>query len=197
VYNERSHDDRGSRTISSYSGDERLIYGQRSFFCWSAFKTGRARIPETTRLLLQDSLEVLGNPTTGITFTKLTVDYPSDSCSGLANTTNDAKGLEFDYLSKSDSTTVISFQEGNCSATDIECVLDSPVPAKCRLNVRMNAAFVLTVALIVKAIYMITINIVARGHTKRSLLTFGDVIVASASNPELRIQGYVPLTLPC
>ncbi|KAF2637405.1 hypothetical protein P280DRAFT_406770 [Massarina eburnea CBS 473.64] len=36
---------------------------------------------------------------------------------------------------------------------------------------------------------MIAVNISARGHLKRQLLTFGDVIVASASHPELRIQG--------
>ncbi|ORY16526.1 hypothetical protein BCR34DRAFT_476053 [Clohesyomyces aquaticus] len=36
---------------------------------------------------------------------------------------------------------------------------------------------------------MISVNVLARGKLKRHLLTFGDVIVASASNPELRVQG--------
>jgi hypothetical protein len=37
---------------------------------------------------------------------------------------------------------------------------------------------------------MCTVNLLARGRVKRHCLTFGDVIVASASHPELRIQGY-------
>ncbi|KAF2017754.1 hypothetical protein BU24DRAFT_478909 [Aaosphaeria arxii CBS 175.79] len=36
---------------------------------------------------------------------------------------------------------------------------------------------------------MIAVNLIARGSVKRQLLTYGDVIVASASDPELRIQG--------
>ncbi|KAF2471018.1 uncharacterized protein BDR25DRAFT_223902 [Lindgomyces ingoldianus] len=36
---------------------------------------------------------------------------------------------------------------------------------------------------------MISVNLLARGKLKRQCLTFGDVLVASASNPELRVQG--------
>ncbi|KAF1948120.1 hypothetical protein CC80DRAFT_432298 [Byssothecium circinans] len=36
---------------------------------------------------------------------------------------------------------------------------------------------------------MVAVNVHARGHLKKQLLTFGDVIVASASNLELRVQG--------
>lgn len=73
--------------------------------------------------------------------------------------------------------------------THVNCLLLDPEPAKCRLNVRMQAAFILAGCLLVKAIYMAAVNLLARGKLKRQLLTFGDVIVASATNPELRVQG--------
>lgn len=53
----------------------------------------------------------------------------------------------------------------------------------------MNAALVLVAAVIIKAVYMCTVNFAARGHIKRQLLTSGDVIVAAASHGELRVQG--------
>lgn len=54
----------------------------------------------------------------------------------------------------------------------------------------MSAAFILVSALVIKAAYMCAVNLLARGKLKTHCLTFGDVIVASASNAELRVQGY-------
>lgn len=86
-----------------------------------------------------------------------------------------------------------NFAVGNCSlGINVECELSDPKPAKCRLNIRMNAAFILAGALVIKAVYMVTTNILARGRVKRQLLTFGDVIVASALYPDLHVSGYVP-----
>ncbi|KAF2681141.1 hypothetical protein K458DRAFT_444963 [Lentithecium fluviatile CBS 122367] len=180
-----------SSSSNSYYSNQAPIYSN-SFICWSAFKSGRAHIAEAKILLLQDSEDALGSPVSGSSYTKIIVRYARENCSGLANTTTDVRALEFDALSANNVTAsgYIRFQEGGCTVDgSVKCTLSDPVPAKCRLNVRLNAAFVLTVALIIKAVYMVTVNIVARGHFKRSLLTFGDVIVASASNPELRIQG--------
>jgi hypothetical protein len=53
----------------------------------------------------------------------------------------------------------------------------------------MQAAFILGGCLVIKAIYMVTVNLLARGKVKKQCLTFGDVIVASATDPELRIKG--------
>ncbi|KAH7138568.1 hypothetical protein B0J11DRAFT_514755 [Dendryphion nanum] len=73
--------------------------------------------------------------------------------------------------------------------THVKCYLYDAQPSSCRLNVRMNAAFVLMGCLVIKATYMVLINFHARNKSKRHCLTFGDVIVASASHPELRVQG--------
>jgi len=184
--------DNDTQSTYSYSEGQMPLYGTNSFVCWSAFKTGHAHIPKSRRLLLQDSTDALGNPGTGSMYTKLVVTYAQENCSGMANTTSDVTALEFEYVSKFNASERIAFWEGNCTAGEsMSCMLSDAVPAKCRLNVRLNAAFVLTVALIIKALYMIAVNVSARGHLKRQLLTFGDVIVASASHLELRIQGYV------
>ena len=55
-------------------------------------------------------------------------------------------------------------------------------------NVRMQAAFILSGCLIIKAIYMIAVNYRARSKTKHHCLTFGDVIVASVLDPDLKIK---------
>jgi len=75
--------------------------------------------------------------------------------------------------------------------THLLCTLHEPTASKCRLNVRMSAAFVLMGCLVMKAVYMCVVNLLARGKAKQHCLTFGDVIIASASNPELRVQGSV------
>jgi hypothetical protein len=55
----------------------------------------------------------------------------------------------------------------------------------------MSAAFILGTCLLIKAVYMCTINLLARCKPKTQCLTFGDMIVASASHTELRVQGLV------
>lgn len=83
------------------------------------------------------------------------------------------------------------YQERNCRmGSNVVCVLQEPFKSNCRLNVRMSAAFVLMGCLVIKALYMCAVNLLARGKLKQHCLTFGDVIIASASHPELRVQGY-------
>lgn len=55
----------------------------------------------------------------------------------------------------------------------------------------MSAAFILLGCLALKAVYMCAVNLLARGKSKTHCLTFGDVIVASASHVNLRVKGFV------
>ena len=57
----------------------------------------------------------------------------------------------------------------------------------CRLNVRMEAVFILTGCLTIKAAYMVIVMFRARRKVKTRCLTFGDVIVASVLDPKTRI----------
>jgi hypothetical protein len=123
------------------------------------------------------------------------VHYASQNCTKYMKT---AANANLDELEKAQSRDTryysynARFTEGNgaCSmGTHVICTLHDPGPSKCRLNVRMSAAFVLMGCLVIKAIYMCTVNLLARGKLKEHCLTFGDLIVASASNPELRVQG--------
>ncbi|CAN9109107.1 unnamed protein product [Alternaria alternata] len=83
-----------------------------------------------------------------------------------------------------------AYRVGDCSmGKDVICTLHEQTASKCRLNVRMSAAFVLMGCLVIKAVYMCAVNLLARGKVKQHCLTFGDVIVASAADPELRLQG--------
>lgn len=76
----------------------------------------------------------------------------------------------------------------DCSLRDnVECEAQGYEP-KCRISVRMSAALTLAICLIIKATYMIIINVSSRHSIKSQCLTFGDVIVASAMDPDLRIR---------
>jgi hypothetical protein len=78
---------------------------------------------------------------------------------------------------------------GNCTTDNgIDCLLSNPQAKQCRMNVRMQAAFILTGCLFIKAIYMIVQNVRARHQTKTHCLTYGDVIVASVIDPTLKIK---------
>ncbi|PVI06681.1 hypothetical protein DM02DRAFT_649430 [Periconia macrospinosa] len=162
------------------------IYSASSFVCWSALRAGKAHYAREPFMMKREDTAILGDTDRpGTYFDTITVTLPK-SCERLKNTTTDIDGLEH-YLPDS---TRFGESKDECALSEkIKCYLKDPVPVKCRLNVRMSAAFVLMAGLVVKAIYMVTVNILARGHRKEQLLTFGDVIVASASNPDLRIQG--------
>lgn len=177
----------------NYSLVEAYISDSSSFVCWSAFRTGKAHFPESTLVLTEDS-SVLGNIADQFDrqYNRITVHWAKENCTGLANSTTDLSKLEASYVKPDNYYDSIAYVDGDCvMGSSVVCSLSDSKQAQCRLNVRMNAAFILAACLVTKAIYMITINLLARGKLKRQLLTFGDVIVASASTPELRIQGYV------
>jgi hypothetical protein len=169
---------------SYWDTGELMLQDPGSFLCWSAFRTGTPHYPRSTYVLVEDSTTM---STYNTRFTKMIVNYATDNCTGLANSTSDVERLEATYNNEWGYPT---YTDGECEmGTSVFCALFDSQPAQCRLNVRMNAAFVLASCLIAKAIYMIAVNLVARGKLKRHVLTFGDVIVASASDPEIRVQG--------
>jgi hypothetical protein len=81
------------------------------------------------------------------------------------------------------------YSVGSCDmGADIACTLGDEQPKQCRMNVRMQAAFILAGCLGIKAAYMIILNYRARRRTKNHCLTMGDVIVASVLDPDLKIK---------
>ena len=160
-----------------------------SFLCWSAFRTGKASFSQSLHGMDSDltSSNSIGSghqSVLGVAYDEIRVSWTKSDCSSLAGTWDkDLATLEKEYKGYGD---VRIYGQGKCH---VRCSLVGEKPAKCRLNVRMNAACVLAVVLTIKAIYMVTMNFLARGKIKTQLLTFGDVIVASASNTELRVQG--------
>ncbi|CAI6339628.1 unnamed protein product [Periconia digitata] len=172
--------------VTTQEGMDRIRsdLGYGSFLCWSSFRTGRAHFARPEMMMSQDMDQF--QTSSRYFYRKIVVSYDSKNCEGLENSTTDIAGLQH-YSFFHDMPT---FMEGNCSSkANVKCNLEDPAPVACRLNVRMSAGLILAVALVIKATYMVTINIRARGHIKQQLLTFGDVIVASATHPELRIQG--------
>jgi hypothetical protein len=168
------------------------IYETTSFVCWSAFRTGKAHFPKSSYALMIDESDYGGSSNRlGTAYSTMIIQYSTENCTGLVNSTNDADMIE-DELKYTKSSTYPVYFNGNCRmGNEVRCSLYDMTPAKCRLNVRMNAAFVLLACLTIKAIYMIVVNLLARGKLKTHCLTFGDVLVASSSDPELRVQGYV------
>jgi hypothetical protein len=188
-YNESSWDD-----IDSYRFDrgEDYIVSHGSFVCWSAFRTGQAHFPESLMVLGQEDTGIFGSDLDkfGTRYSKIVVQYARENCTEFKNSTADIGKLEASYHWSADGD--LRYAEGECQmGNSVYCSMFGTEQAQCRLNVRMNAVFILAACLTAKAIYMIGVNLFARGKLKRHLLTFGDVVVASASNPELRVQGYV------
>jgi hypothetical protein len=171
--------------------EEPVLNGHMSFVCWSALKTGKPHFPETTDVLdASDSIYGSSSNSFGRTWNKIQVHYHSN-CTDYVQTATEVTALERSWAYSTISENIRVYQEGDCvMGSSVYCTLHDEQPAVCRLNVRMSAAFILAACLILKATYMLYVNLLARGKLKSHCLTFGDVIVASASDPELRVQGY-------
>jgi hypothetical protein len=149
--------------------------------CWTALRANAYVLPEDMGELNSDfHSNQLGNSTT---YQNVEVQYDPvcepfrqkvDVTTALAET-----NITQDFL---------IYQKGNCTSEKIACSLSDPLLKQCRMNVRMQAAFILTGCLFIKAIYMIVLNIRARHRTKNHCLTYGDVIVASVLDPSLKIK---------
>ncbi|KAF1851391.1 uncharacterized protein K460DRAFT_272419 [Cucurbitaria berberidis CBS 394.84] len=178
------------KLVASFLGNEERIRDEMSFPCWSAFRTGTPHYPKSTDIFNSNG-GIFGSSQNqfGTTWKRMQIHYASGNCSQHARTATDVPALEGKVVRSRYYTT--QYAEGNCFMGDsIYCTLHDPQPAECRLNVRMSAAFILVSCLVIKAAYMCAVNLLARGKLKTHCLTFGDVIVASASHTELRVQGY-------
>ncbi|KAI9816742.1 MAG: hypothetical protein M1827_001387 [Pycnora praestabilis] len=145
--------------------------------CWTAFRAGRYAFPDDFEQLYtftaDSSLQ---------TYSSVNVQYYAANCSEYVNTTSVAGAQK-------EVNQYLEFVIGNCDlGENVSCVLDGATEQTCRLNVRMQAAFILAGCLSIKAIYMILVNLLARRKVKTQCLTFGDVIVASAIDPDLRVK---------
>ncbi|KAF2494005.1 hypothetical protein BU16DRAFT_61800 [Lophium mytilinum] len=172
----------------SYSYSDNSITAENSFLCWSALRTGISRFPADSygRLGLFDQMDDSSYYSSSATnYGRIVVAYDKGNCSSLVNNTNVIQA-QSEYNRTLEYT---QFEVGSCLlGTNVFCDLHEPSTGACRLNIRMQAAFILGGCLVIKAIYMIAVNLIARGKVKRQCLTFGDVIVASASDPELRVK---------
>jgi hypothetical protein len=152
--------------------------------CWTAFRANAYVLPQDINQLDPSyNTNILGNSTT---YASVEVQYTSNCTQYLKNTEITTALAE---TSTSTTSYLPTYAVGNCSmGTDVTCYLSDPQARQCRMNVRMQAAFILGGCLLIKAIYMILLNFRARHSTKNHCLTYGDVLVASVLDPELKIQ---------
>jgi hypothetical protein len=180
---------RGSLSSIDYTtGDDRMT-SSISFTCWSAFRTGTPHLARSTEVLEYDSGPFSSSQRRFTAKWKnITVHY-SEQC---AQYREDSKNVDLDALERKHDRGLYrwTYSADNCTmGSGVYCTLHEPGEPQCRLNVRMSAAFTLMACLVIKATYMCFVNLLARGKIKQQCLTFGDVLVASASHPELRVQG--------
>ncbi|PSN67244.1 hypothetical protein BS50DRAFT_472197, partial [Corynespora cassiicola Philippines] len=131
------------------------IRDSQSFLCWSAFRTGEAHLAKTGLVLAEDA-QMYGADANefGTFYSTIQVRYSESNCSSFANTARNVDELETSYVRDLPYSNYWSYQEGECAmGTHVNCLLLDPEPAKCRLNVRMQAAFILAGCLLIKAIY--------------------------------------------
>lgn len=148
------------------------------FGCWSAFRTGSYVMPHNF-----NNLDLFLLPYK--TLQHVTVIY-GPNCTSYLNNTSIAQALS---EGREDSVFGYTYSHGTCiNGESVSCLLQDPQPSQCRMNVRMLPVFILGGCLLVKAIYMITVNIRARYQTKSQILTFGDVIVASVLDDSLKVH---------
>ncbi|KAF3049556.1 hypothetical protein E8E11_004502 [Didymella keratinophila] len=125
----------------------------------------------------------------GRTWDTIQVHYDAN-CTDYLRTATDVALLERSYFYNSNIANTLIYGDGDClMGSSVYCTIHDEKPGMCRLNVRMSAAFILAACLVLKATYMLSVNLLARGKLKSQCLTFGDVLVASASDPDLRVQG--------
>lgn len=136
----------------------------------------------------------IGNPVIVGQIESLNITYVGSKCTKFKNSTTAQALIDGGTLRGSVSFTsnhppsILTIE--NCTIEDVECVgIVSENPQRqCRLNLRMSATLMLTGCLLIKAIYMVVINISAQQKIKTHCLTFGDVLVASAVKSDLQVR---------
>ena len=163
--------------------------GSSDFECWSIFRTGSdwwegTGKPSSILEPGQSIQNYLANTIAGESAYQVIIDYDEEFCGSYKGSATSIEQLENEY----NSTTERCLNEVN-----LNCNWDRVDPTdqngvRCRLSVRMQAAITLAGALVIKAAYMISWIWRMRGKMKTKCLTFGDVIAASALNPELQVS---------
>lgn len=168
--------------VSSYY-DPSSYTSQDDVACWTAFRANSYQLPaHLSELSNQFNYDKLGNSTT---YNSVQVQYTSN-CTQYFNNTDMAGALKNVNVTNYG---LITIGAGDCIlGSMVVCNLGDQQPRQCRMNVRMQAAFILGGCLIIKAAYMIILNIRARHQEKNHCLTYGDVIVASVLDPDLKIK---------
>ena len=97
------------------------------------------------------------------------------------------------YFSSSSVNNSIATLKGNCyPAHNVTCMfwldMGNTTPQRCRLQIRMQAAFILMSCLVFKAIYTVYVNIHSRNKKVDKCLFWGDIIASSTFEPGLRVK---------
>lgn len=179
----------------SYIGQVAAAYGivgaGEAFLCWSTFITGVPHMPRRAENVKEAgrawNLDSSPNDfsreykTMRIKYNSSCTEYlkisPDEDLTDLEN----MLFLERRYSTASDTKCWVG--------RGMHCWLEHLEATECSLNVRMSAAFILMICFVIKATYMVSVNLVNRGKLKTQLLVFGDVVVTSASNMRLRVHG--------
>ena len=148
--------------------------------CWAAFRTGTYHFIPLSQFA---GYETDYDDRLSTAYSSVTVLYNEVNCTQYLNMTSN---LDVFY----DERTAGGISRvGNCTLYyDVLCELHDAQEESCRLDIRMQAALTLAGCLVIKAIYMISVNLVARRKMKNQCLTFGDVIVAASLDTSLRIR---------
>ena len=163
-----------------------------NYGCWTAFRTGTYHFPPLSQVSegrydgddYDTSNGAYGyNYDALTTYSSVTVHYNEANCTQYLNKTTSLSLVEGEASNQ------WGYSAVNCSIhNDVICELNGTQVKSCRLDIRMQAALTLAGCLIIKAVYMISVNVIARRKVKNQCLTFGDVIVASSLDSSLRIR---------
>ncbi|KAL9600559.1 MAG: hypothetical protein Q9219_003105 [cf. Caloplaca sp. 3 TL-2023] len=162
--------------------------------CWLAFRTGLYSVSQST---FGGSADKTSELQYWADSAYITINY-TESCNQHLKTASleDLRDKEYNTDLSGPNATLFSVED--CGyARDVACDYEDYPSDKgadgvgrqmCRLSVRMSAALILAGCLTIKAVYMITVMLQARGKIKTQCLTFGDVIAASTLDSSLQIH---------
>ena len=129
---------------------------------------------------------------------RISLLYHGSNCTQYKNTATlfefdpTQETIPADYSERSGTSSIhysLKYGIGNCTiGQSVSCKAKDNEQTKCRISVRMSALLTLAVCLIIKATYMVAVNVSMRRSVKSQCLTFGDVIVASAIDRDTRIH---------
>ena len=160
--------------------------------CWAAFRTGEFPPVVYKSLALHENDVMFQLYVKYFGASTVSVSYADSNCTQYKNTTTlseldptqERLNVQLNGLAQP----WMSYGISNCTlALNVRCKAQDAKESKCRINVRMSALLTLTVCLMIKAAYMIAVNVSLRRSVKSQCLTFGDVIVASAMDRDTRI----------